>query len=177
MRAELAAAVGGLISNASTEEYRPTSTETERLIKLADIVTWARSGVERDYRGDIADVHALEMPTRFGKQLAQLMRGAVAIGMAPSMAMRLATRCARDSIMPLRRTILLDVAAHPNTRPREVARRIVRPPMTVDRELQALHLLGALGRNEQDVMQSGRELTLLYYHLAPALDRQLLLSM
>jgi hypothetical protein len=79
--------------------------------------------------------------------------------------------------MPLRRTILLDVAAHPNTRPREVARRIVRPPMTVDRELQALHLLGALGRNEQDVMQSGRELTLLYYHLAPALDRQLLLSM
>ena len=64
----------------------------------------ARSAVERDYRGDIVFAHDPEMPTRFAKQLVQLLRGAVAIGMTPADAMRLALRCARDSIPPLRRT-------------------------------------------------------------------------
>jgi hypothetical protein len=177
MRAELAAAAGGLITNASTEEHQLIATETDRLIKLANIVTWTRTGVERDYKGEIVDAHALEMPTRFAKQLTMLVRGAVAIGMPPAMAMRLATRCARDSILPLRRRILLDIAAHSNARPSEVARRIARPRGTVRRELQALHLLGVLDCDEVDVMQGGRERTLSRYDLAPALDRQLLLSM
>jgi hypothetical protein len=64
------------------------------LIKAADIVTAARTGVERDYRGEVIDAHALEMPTRFAKQLGQLVRGAVAIGMPVKNAMRLALRCA-----------------------------------------------------------------------------------
>jgi RepB DNA-primase from phage plasmid len=177
MRAELAAAAGALITNASTEEHQLTTGETDRLIKLANIVTWARTGVERDYRGEVVDAHALEMPTRFAKQLTMLVRGAVAIGMAPARAMRLASRCARDSLSPLRRRILLDVAAHPSTRPSEVARRIARPRGTVRRELQALHLLGALDCDEQDMMQGGRERTFSYYDLSPMLDRQLLLSM
>jgi hypothetical protein len=177
MRAELAAAVGGLIANASTQEYQLTDAETDSLIKLANIVTRTRTGVERDYKGDTVDKHALEMPTRFVKQLTQLVRGTVAIGMPPETAMRLATRCSRDSIAPLRRDILLDVAGHPQTRPREVARRIVRPRMTVTRELGALHLLNALTCDQVDVVQGGREHTLERYSLSPILDRQLLLSM
>jgi hypothetical protein len=178
MRAELAAAVGGLITNASTSEYQLTAAETDQLTKLANIVARARTGVERDYRGDMVDAHALEMPTRFVKQLTQLVRGAVTIGLEAPMAMRLATRCARDTIRPLRRNILLDIAAHPKSRPRDVARRISRPRLTVQRELQGLSMLGVLDCDEVDVTtRSGQERALARYSLAPALDRQLLLSM
>jgi len=97
MRAELAAAVGGLITNASAAEHVFAPAERTRLINLANIVTWARTGVERDYRGYVTDVHASEMPTRLSKQLAMLVRGAVAIGIPSAAAMQLATRCARDT--------------------------------------------------------------------------------
>jgi bifunctional DNA primase/polymerase-like protein len=177
MRAELAAAVGGLVAGASLALHQLTRTETRQLIRLANIVTRTRSGVQRDYKGDIIDAHALEMPTRFAKQLTALVRGAVAIGMAPEAAMRLAARCARDSISPLRLAILFDVADHPDARPREVADRIVRPRMTALRELEALRGLKALVCDVEEVMQGGREVTLTYYNLAPALDRDLLLSM
>jgi len=177
MRTELADAAGRLVTSASTDEYQLTPAETKRLIKLANIVTWTRSGVERDYKGDMVDAHAQEMPTRFAKQLTMLVRGAVAIGMLPDAAMRLAARCARDSISPLRRAILFDVADHPDARPREVADRIARPRMTVLRELEALRMLNVLDCDIQEMMQGGREVTLTYYNLALALDRDLLLSM
>ena len=177
MRAELATVVSGLVTNASTTEHQLTPAETAQLIKLANIVTWARTGTERDYRGNVTDAHASEMPTRFVKQLTQLVRGAVAIGMPSVAAMRLATRCARDTMPPLRRRILLDLAAHPKSRPREVARRIVRPRTTVTNELRALRMLYALDCDEQDVVQGGKERTLERYSLAVALDRDLLLSM
>jgi len=177
MRTELAMAVGGLVTGAGTDEYQLALAETDRLIKLANIVTWTRTGVERNYKGQVVDSHAAEMPTRFAKQLTMLVRGAVAIGFSPPAAMRLAARCARDSISPLRRRILFDIAAHPDARPREVARRIVRPRETVRQELQALSILGVLNCDEQDAMQGNRERTFSYYDLAPALDRQLLLSM
>jgi hypothetical protein len=41
--------------------------------------------------------HAPEMPTRFAKQLTQIIRGGVAVGMSRKRAMKLAIRCARDS--------------------------------------------------------------------------------
>ena len=47
-------------------------TEVEQLLNAADIVTMARSAVERDYRGNIEFAHDPEMPTRFAKQLVQL---------------------------------------------------------------------------------------------------------
>jgi len=177
MRAELAAAVGELLGNAGTSEYQLSEAEANQLTKLANIVTWVRTGVERDYRSEVVDAHALEMPTRFAKQLTQLVRGAVAIGVVPARAMQLAIRCARDSVVPLRRKLLLDIAAHPDTRSRDVARRIARPRMTVQRELLALSVLGALSCDEVDVMHGGRERVLAKYSLAPALDRELLLSM
>ena len=55
-----------------------TEAEQERLLDAANVVTLARTGVEYDYRGDVIDAHAPEMPTRFAKQLMQLVRGAVA---------------------------------------------------------------------------------------------------
>jgi hypothetical protein len=83
------------------------------------------------------------MPTRFTKQLAQLLRG-VALGIDRARALRLAIRCARDSMPPLRLAILKDVVGNPGTRTRDVRERLDKPYNTVDRELQALHMLGAL---------------------------------
>src|SRR5262249_25084136 len=148
-----------------------------QLIRLANIVTWARTAVSRDYRGEVIDAHALEMPTRLAKQLTQLVRGAVAIGLSPEEAMRLARRCARDTIPPIPRKILLDVATHPKSRSLEVARRIARPRTTVRRELEALHVLGALVCDEVTVMRGHREEVISRYSLAPAMDRKLLLSL
>ena len=55
--------------------------ESETLLGLADVVTLARTAVERDYRGDVVNAHAPEMPTRFAKQLTMVVKGAVALGM------------------------------------------------------------------------------------------------
>ena len=99
------------------EPITVTDEETDRLLAAADLVTLARTGVEYDYRGDVIDAHAPEMPTRFAKQLTQIVRGAVAVGMNRADALRLAIRCARDSMPPLRLAIIDDLAAHPGLDP------------------------------------------------------------
>src|SRR5262249_45596581 len=58
MRKELAQVTGALISHASKDEYQFTDEEIETLIKAADIVTAARTGVERDFKGEVIDAHA-----------------------------------------------------------------------------------------------------------------------
>ena len=82
MREELAKAVGGVIANMSTDNVELTEDEIKKLLDVADIVTMARTAVEHDYRGDVIDAHAPEMPTRFAKQLTQIIRGGIAIGMS-----------------------------------------------------------------------------------------------
>ena len=145
MRAELAAAVAGVIAGMNTEPITVTDDETERLLAAADLVTLARTGVEYDYRGDVIDAHAPEMPTRFAKQLAQIVRGAVAIGMDRGDALRLAIRCARDSMPPLRLAHHRRPGRAPGQRPRpRCASGSSKPRATVDRQLQALHMLGVL---------------------------------
>ena len=144
MRAELAGVMGGLIAGVDMAVRDLMDAERDRLIKLANVVTWARSGVERDYRGDAVNAHAPEMPTRFAKQLAQVVRGALSLGMSDETAMQLATRCARDSLEPLRRDLLLDVAAHPASSPDDIRLRVIRPLTTVkQRSLVALRVASA----------------------------------
>ncbi|WP_322859150.1 DUF3854 domain-containing protein [Mycobacterium europaeum] len=144
MRADLATAVAGVIAGMNREPITITDAETDALLAAADLVTLARTGVEYDYRGDVIDAHAPEMPTRFAKQLTQIVRGAVAIGIDRGEALRLAIRCARDSMPPLRLAIIDDIAAHPNSTATDVRRRLNKPRATVDRQLQALHILGLL---------------------------------
>jgi hypothetical protein len=151
-----------------------------QLVKMADIVTYARTAVERDYQGNIVNAHMPEMPTRFAKQLAQLVRGGVAIGMARVKAMRLAVRCARDSIPPLRLEILLDVATNPEARPGEVRARIDKPWRTTQREMEALHMLSLLKCEEEEEEEEDGETkkkTIWRYSLADRFDRGTLLAM
>jgi hypothetical protein len=177
MRAEIAAAVGGLIGTiAANQAYQLDECEIDQLIKAADIVTYARTAVERDYRGDIIDAHAPEMPTRFAKQLAQMVRGGLALGMSRNAALRLALRCAHDSIPVLRLEILLDLANNPRSRAIDVSHNITRPLRTVRRELEAVHMLRLLRCDEeQSVVDENK--TVWRYSLADAFDRATLLTM
>lgn len=171
MRAELAATIGRAIAAVDpAHAVTPTDDERERLLAAADIVTLARTGVEYDYRGDVVDAHAPEMPTRFAKQLTQVLRGATVVGLNRAAALRLAIRCARDSMPPLRLGILLDVADHPDTTVRDVRRRLDKPRATVDRQLQALHMLNVLACTEQEETYRGRDITLWRYRLADGID-------
>jgi len=138
----------------------------------------ARSAVERDYRVNIEFAHDPEMPTRFAKQLVQLLRGAVAIGMTPAEGMRLTLRCARDTIPPLRRDILLDLANNPYSRAADVRKRICKPRNTVRRELEGMHMLGLLHCDEtEDVGRDGKQYTIWRYRLADDYDEETLRTM
>lgn len=149
MRAELANAVGELLAQIdTTADLTLIQGETEQLLQLADVITLARTGVEHDYRGNVIDAHAPEMPTRFAKQLAQIVRGGITLGMPRCWVLTLATRCARDSMPPLRLAVLLDVRQHPNSLVTDVRRRLQKPRTTVDRTLQDLHMLGLLEQHE-----------------------------
>ena len=86
-------------------------------------MTRARTPVERDYQGAPAWAHALEMPTRFAKQLVQLARGGLLLGMGREAALAVAARCCRDTLPPLRRVVLADVAANPDSYTADVAGR------------------------------------------------------
>lgn len=148
MRADLATAVAGVLACMSASVPVETDAERDMLLGVADLVTRARTAVERDYQGNVIDAHAPEMPTRFAKQLTQVVRGAVAIGMERPAALQLAIRCARDSTPPLRLAILDDLAEHPASTTTGVRRRLERPRSTVDRELQALYMLELLTVDE-----------------------------
>lgn len=148
MRAELAAAAAGVLAGMTREAVALTDDEIDTLLRAADLVTLARTAVECDHQGNVIDAHAPEMPTRFAKQLAQVVRGGIAIGMDRAAALRLAIRCARDSMPPLRLAIIDYIAAHPHTSTQEVRKGIDKPRLTVDRQLQALHILGVLTVDE-----------------------------
>jgi len=177
MREELAAAVGGIVYHARADVPPPCEDDPafDAILNVADIVTLARTAVEHDYRGEVINSHAPEMPTRFAKQLTQMVRGGVAVGMVPERALQLALRCARDSMPPLRLSILVDVALHPGARPADVRKRINKPWRTVKREMEALHMLGFFTCEEE---QAGYEdKTIWRYIIAPDFDRTTLLAM
>jgi hypothetical protein len=142
MRTELADATGGLITAIDPEQVIELSNDQlNHILKAADITTRARTGVEFDYQGNVEFAHKPEAPTRFAKQLVQLVRGAVAIGLDQRAAINLAIRGARDSMPSLRLAILEDIAAQPGASPGDIRRRIDAPRRTVDRQCQALHML------------------------------------
>lgn len=170
MRAELAEAMAGVLAGMDTHPITVTAAETDVLLAAADLVTLARTAVEYDYRGDVIDAHAPEMPTRFAKQLAQVVRGGVAIGMDRAAALRLAIRCARDSMPPLRLAIIDCLAEHPHSATADIRKQIGKPRATVDRQLQALHMLDVLACDEQETTWAGRDTTRWYYRLSDGIE-------
>jgi hypothetical protein len=150
MREELAQLAAGVVAGVDPDvEILLTSDEESMLIEAADLVTRCRTGVERDYQSNPVMAHMLEAPTRFVKQLAQVMRGAIAIGHGRGDALRLALRVARDSMPPLRLRIINYLAKEPRSTTTQVRKALQEPHNTVDRELQSLQLLGAVSCHEE----------------------------
>jgi hypothetical protein len=178
MRKELSEAIGGIVLHAATEVEPLNEKETERLLKAADVVTLARTGVERDYQGNVIDAHMPEMPTRFAKQLAQVVVGGISIGMTREAAVTLALRIAHDSIPPLRLSIMIDVAINPKSRPGDTRHRLSKPWRTTQREMEGLHMLGILRCDEEKhETKAGDTKTSWLYSLAENFDRRTLLAM
>ena len=171
MRGHLSQVTGKLLASAAgfvAGEPEPglTDDEMNSLLGLADLVTRARTPVERDYQGNPAWTHGLEMPTRFAKQLVQIVRGGLLLGLDAETAMGVAARCCHDSMPPLRRVVLADVADHLDSFTPDVVERVQVPKTTVDRTLQELQLLGLL---EVDHVPWGQTVRW-RYSLAPGTD-------
>ncbi|MFI7426089.1 hypothetical protein ACIBPB_03805 [Micromonospora sp. NPDC049836] len=150
MRTELETAASSILDALDGCRADLTDDDMNELLDVADLVTLARTAVERDYQGNVLDAHAPEMPTRFAKQLGQIIRGGMALGMSREHARRIALRVARDTMPPLRRLVLLDVADNPYTNCADAVKRLQRPRKTVDRVLQELHALGLLEIDDRD---------------------------
>lgn len=160
-RKELATLSNGLISELRPE-YAPSLTDTVRLklVEASSLTTWARTAVEFDrYKGDVIDANDPEGPARFAKQLSQLVIGAYLVGLNKKDCLRLAIRCARDSIPPLRLAILEDVAKNPNSTIAEVTRRLGKARSTVNRQLNALWALALVNCDNSDVSSYGQHLS------------------
>ena len=71
---------------------------------------------------------------------------------------------------PLRLDLLLDVAAHPVSRVIDIRRRVEKPRATVDRQLQALHIMGLLSCEEEEAERTGKTVYIRHYSLAAGYD-------
>jgi hypothetical protein len=171
MRVELAEAVAGVLAHVDTSVPATLAPhETDTLVGLADVVTMARTAVERDYKGDVTDAHAPEMPTRFAKQLAMLLKGAVALGIDRDRALTLATRVAVDTMPPIRLDVLLDVLDNPDSTAYAAHVRLDRPRTSTDQTLQALHALGMLTLDETQELHGIKPRTVWRYRIAGDVD-------
>jgi hypothetical protein len=151
MREELATVTGSLLKGVSlTRDITLTEAEEDAIFGVADLITRTRSPVERDYKGEPLFAHALEVPTRLAKELVQLARGALALGMDRTAAMKVVERCAADTMPPMRFRVLSDVAAKPDSTTADVVKRLQIPRKTVDRTLQELQLLELLTVDERE---------------------------
>lgn len=167
MRAELSEAMAGVLAQVDVSRAVVTDEDHDALLRSADLVTRTRTAVERDFKGDVIDAHQPEMPTRFAKMLGQIMRGAMSIGFEHDEALRLARRVARDSMPPMRLSLLEIVAEHPGLIVADYVRLAQKPRSSVDRVLQELHVLGLLEQRGGGGGMAGSPWT---YRLADGVD-------
>jgi hypothetical protein len=147
MRAELADAVAALFADLDPDRAVLSDKHQAELLDLADLVTLGRTAIIRDQRGEPLEAHMPEAPTRFAKQLGQLIRGALALGMEKDDALTLARRCAADSLPPMRRRLLGHLLQCGSATVTDAMTALQVPRTTVDRALQELHLVGLVQRS------------------------------
>jgi hypothetical protein len=144
MRSELSDVVGRLLGSLHPELVRPVPRIAQnKLLGVADVVTLLRTAVMYDPQGNPADKHAREEPTRFVKQLMQIVRGGLALGIELEDSLALAFRCGRDSIPPRRYLVLREIVNGKETI-REIERSTGLPYPSVRRILTELWMLDIL---------------------------------
>jgi hypothetical protein len=145
VRAALAQSVRSLFN---TPFGLPLSIPDEGLlVQVADLVTLARSPIQRDGRGELVLVLAPEMPGRFVKALAGLWNGLTALGADTETAWRVVMRVAFDSMPRIRRRVLEVLAGSIDWVYTSEARSEARLPRTTAvRALEDLHAHGVIDR-------------------------------
>jgi energy-coupling factor transporter ATP-binding protein EcfA2 len=107
MRRELAEAVAAIFAKSLEKPREPSADERDSLVSLASLVVTCRSAVERDgYSREVELIPEAEAPTRLVVVLDLLLAGLDAIGVERSVAWRVVTKAALDSIPVLRRNVM-----------------------------------------------------------------------
>jgi hypothetical protein len=172
MERELATAMGALVASADVNVRALTPAEEEKLIDIADVVTLARTAVERDFRGDVVSPYDAEANTRFGKQLAQAVRGGLAFGLDQDDAMARAARYARDTIPPSRWRMLLHLADSQWVEPNSICLSFKRSLAAIKNDLEVLRMLGLADAYDNEERRGGRIAMFRYYSLSATVDRR-----
>jgi hypothetical protein len=149
MRAQLADAVAGVIGNLTPAPAHLSDAVAERLLRAADLTTYARTAVERDSHSEVIDAHMPEAPTRFAKMIGQVVRGLMALGASDSHALAVALRVAADSVPPLRLQLLRVLHEKPERTVADLTKEVQKPRNTVRREVDALHALRLVEYREE----------------------------
>ncbi len=139
MRAELAEAASRLLEHRH-EPAELKEHEIDRLIALATLAVRCRSAVERDgYSREIELIPESEAPTRLVVVLSQLLGGLDSIGVDRSVAWRVVTKAAMDSI-PATRHAVMDVlmASETSVATTAIAESLGYPTPTAKRALEDL---------------------------------------
>jgi hypothetical protein len=172
MRAALQAAVRTVLAQAQPlNGFLLTNTEATYLNRLAMFVTRCRTAVEGNYRGEAVDSHASEHPGRFIKQLGQLLRGAISIGLPRHEAFTLVRRCAFDSIPPFRLALLQVLNGQGQQTVGTLAAWLNKIYSTTKNHLDALALLGLVCKDEVDEQDDQRVRR--YYSLSAHVEQVL----
>jgi Domain of unknown function (DUF3854) len=159
IRAALAQTVRSLF-NTPLSSPSPVPDE-DLLVDVADLVTLARSPIQRDRRGELVLVLAPEMPGRFVKALTGLWNGLTALGCDRETAWRVVMRTAFDSMPRIRRRVLEVLADAGGWKETGPVRNEARLPLsTTKRALEDLHAHGVLEREESEGGPKGDRWTL-----------------
>lgn len=146
MRQELGEAATAVLDSMDpsiSSVLAPVGTEIEAMVNAALLTTWMRTYVALNYRGEPQSADTPESATRFAKQLTQIFRGGLAIGLSRPDALRIAIRVGRDSAPPMRLKVLEHLAEIAVwTTPAQVAQKLDIPWDAAKNTLNALLLLG-----------------------------------
>jgi hypothetical protein len=148
MRTELAAAVGGLFDDPLATPPWPEDEDLDLLARVADLVSLARSPVERDHHGEIALVGDPDSPSRVAKVLLQIRQGALALGYPPTTATEIVLRVAGDSLPKLRRLVFLALADGGEWSTADVGVAVDHPTRSTRRALEDLVAHGVAVRSK-----------------------------
>jgi len=171
MRSALQSAVRLVLAQAQPlNGFLMTNSESAYLNRLAAFVTRCRTAVEGNYRGEPVDVHASEHPGRFIKQLGQLLRGALSIGLRREEAFALVHRCAFDSIPPARLAALRALRGGERQTVANVAGTLNKVYSTTKNHLDALALLGLVHKDELSTDEDDDQRVRRYYAVADEVE-------
>jgi hypothetical protein len=151
MRTELAEAGAAVFDRLTPPELVSLAVDrVNTLAGWADVVTLARSPVDRDYQGELEFIPDPEAPTRFAKALAQLYQGFVAIDLRDDVAWATVARVALDCMPKLRRRCIVALVQTPGASTSSIAERTGHPTRSTRRALEELVAHGLADRDGAD---------------------------